>query len=1678
MPWALEIDSSQGSSQRLELMFGHDGMDEGCWPLNQVWPSGSRMGLNRRLIGGMLLLIWQLAVSGANMGEGLIAYWPLDTLHAGLTPDAVGSHDLKASNLTQESVVLGRHDRAFSFRSDQQTLLWRVHEPGQALPINQYPSFSLSMWVKVQGRGQHDLRLFSEGNTLDSNPLFNLGTHSGGIDDRLDVYIRQSGWPTFGHAYSNQQPLDGQWHHLAWVQQEGARRLYVDGKLDTMVLDPQPPGPWRLDNTSLGGILRSQPSHWMTGQLDDVALWRRPLAEQEILELAQYSVGDLLGEGSRTDSLSLSNYLVPRTQNPGTAVASILVEGVDASASWTPTLSIGQGDDHNGLFIIQAQELILNTPLNLFSEGKLLSVRLSMASPEGISIQRSFTIMVIGENALSDSVRIQEFMADNQGNHLDGDGRPTDWVELYNPLSVPVALDGYYLSDDPDNLSKWPLPSIQLGAGEFLLLYGGAPIVDGVVQTDYRDAAGYYHLGFNLNADGEFLGLLLPDGRLIGFDPREGYPPQQENVSYGLDASGLWSFQSRPTPGATNLGGIQGWVGDTTFSVDRGFFDAPFEVVLSTSSGEGATIHYTLDGSLPSPSHGLVYESPLLIDTTTTLRAMAFRDGWEPTNVDTQTYLFVDQVARQPADPPGWPTNWGRNDEVNRQDGAGNGIVPADYEMDPRVVDATLPGYGVREALLDIPSISIVMDQDAFIEPGRGIYALPQSRIEASCSVELLHPDGRRGFQEDCKIEVHGNSSRRPWRMQKHSLRLTFSGEVGVRSLDYPLFEDSHVTRFNQLVLRACFTDSWGLVSWGSSRYRPNDSQYIRDVWMKQSLQDMGQPSSHGRFVHLYVNGLYFGLHDLTERLGADFFADHLGGAPEDWEINADFSSPGPRWNQMRSLDASSDQGLTQLSDYVDLTNLADYFILHFYADAEDWPHHNGYAAANPISGDGRYRFFVWDQEIVLDKFTWNRYDRSDGVGALFQQCRANEDFRRLFADRVHKHLMQGGALSLEASQERYERLAHEIDKAIVAESARWGDTQASTPYGNAVEQPRPLDALDHDNFPPAPHAPNVFFTREDAWLVEKDNVVSHYLPTLHDASSSHGFLRELRAAQLYPSIDAPSFSLKPGPVHVGDQLAMQASSGIIYYSLDGSDPWQPAPLEERIMIEDGAEVWAWVAEDDRYGLAWTQAGFLMDEDWISGRTGVGYEVSPSDYKGFVGLDVGHMRLAQPGVYSRVAFNIDDSSWLESQVSLNLFMRYDDGFVAYLNGHEVARANAPLGSVAWNALARASHDDGAASQFERFDISEHHDKLLEGLNWLTIHGLNVSLTSSDFLMTPKLVASRMDSLVIPQELAHYEQPLVLDHPVHLKARAFHQGQWSALAEATYTPGGLPQPGSLVISELHYHPSDAEQPEFIELLNVSQQSLVMDGLRFTQGVAFTFPAATVLPPGKRLVLMATPLTGEALPPAVMVMGPFEDGSRLSNGGERITLSDAAGVTLLSLEYGDQSPWPEEADGGGHSLVLRDPFNTGDLSDPQAWVASLKPGGSPGMMDWAESGSVQAADEDGDGIPALGEPFHGTSDQVRQQPGEVFWILRDHPVDSVPGSDASLVLQIMHDPTSQRFEIGVEISHDLGDWETLVESVQSYPSLPSEDGREIISVPLPDGEAGHVQRFFRLVYELTP
>lgn len=751
-------------------------------------------------------------------------------------------------------------------------------------------------------------------------------------------------------------------------------------------------------------------------------------------------------------------------------------------------------------------------------------------------------------------LRINEVAASNQSGIRDGNGNRSDWIEILNPNPVAIDLAGYRLTDSATNPAKWIFPSVTLPPGGLLVIFASG--------EDTPDPEGNLHTNFSLAAGGEYLAILRPDGT-VDDDFAPAFPPQFADVTYGRHpVGGQLRFFSPPTPGTANGPGYEGVVEPPGFSVTRGFHDSPFMISLASPTPL-AEIRYTLDGSKPGPADGMLFQGdPVPVSTTTKLRALAHRPGWLSRPVQTHSYIFVDHVARQPADPAGWPENWGFDSEVK-------GIVPSDYEMDPRVVDNTLPGYGIRDALLDIPSISINLPVEDFITPPGGIYASPLNRVEKECSVEFLPVDGTSGFQTDCKVEIHGNSSRRPFRMQKHSLRLTFSSSVGPSKLDFPLFPDTAVDSFNQLVLRACFTDSWALASWDPARYRPNDSQYLRDVWMKRSIRDMGQPGSHGRFVHLYVNGLYFGLHDLTERLKEDFFADHFGGEKEHWQINADFSTSTPRWTQLMAVANSPSiataAGLEAIRPFIDLENFADYMLLHFFADAEDWPHKNGYAAANPVSGDGRFRFFVWDQEIALDKFSWNRYNANSGgnsPGPLFQRLRLNPEFRLLFADRAARHLFNGGALSLAATTGRYLELASKIDKAIVAESARWGDVQAKTPYGSTVQQPNPLTNRDHDAYPPAPNATSpggIFFTREQSWLVEQDNIIHHHLPIILSPTDSRGILQELRANNLYPAIDAPTFSQHGGIVPPGTTLTVTAPLGAIFLTSDGSDPHDPA---------------------------------------------------------------------------------------------------------------------------------------------------------------------------------------------------------------------------------------------------------------------------------------------------------------------------------------------------------------------------------------------------------------------------------------------------------------------------------------------------------------------------------------
>ncbi|MGE5611715.1 MAG: chitobiase/beta-hexosaminidase C-terminal domain-containing protein, partial [Bacillota bacterium] len=346
--------------------------------------------------------------------------------------------------------------------------------------------------------------------------------------------------------------------------------------------------------------------------------------------------------------------------------------------------------------------------------------------------------------------------------------------------------------------------------------------------------------------------------------------PELEGLTLTPD---LEQYFTAPTPGAANsLSSVWGFVADTKFSHDRGFYEAPFSVTITTTTPD-AQLRYTTDGSEPTPTNGLLYTGPIPIATTTVLRAMAFKAGFISSNVDTQTYLFLNNVIQQPASPGGFP-------KVNSG-------INWDYEMDPNVVNNPAYRSEIIDDLKSIPSLSLVADTDELFGL-EGIYqnaGKSGPAWERAASVEWINPDGSQGFQIDAGLRMYGAAGRSD-RYPKHSFRLLFKDQYGAGKLKYPVFENalfgnSAVDEFDTLVLRGGFNNTW---TYGKVSDDLKHAQYLQDAFAAATQLAMGEPAPHQQFVHLYINGLYWGLYAVAERPSAPFAASYVGGKKEDYD--------------------------------------------------------------------------------------------------------------------------------------------------------------------------------------------------------------------------------------------------------------------------------------------------------------------------------------------------------------------------------------------------------------------------------------------------------------------------------------------------------------------------------------------------------------------------------------------------------------------------------------------------------------------------------------------------------------------------------------------------------------------------------------------------------------------------
>ena len=375
-----------------------------------------------------------------------------------------------------------------------------------------------------------------------------------------------------------------------------------------------------------------------------------------------------------------------------------------------------------------------------------------------------------------------------------------------------------------------------------------------------------------------------------------------------------------------------------------------------------AEIYYTTDGSSPT-TESTRYTSPLTFEKTTLLRAIEVIDG-NSSAIATASYILMSSVLSQPNDPEGYPSEWGKYTQIE-------GTAIADYEMDPEMTGSSTLRPKIIQGLKQLPILSVVTDKDNLFshendEDRGGIYIFTGPPVgdatghgwTRQCSAELFGGPQQHDLTIDCGLKLHGGHGRLAEKNPKHSFRLQFKKDYGPSSLNYPVFGENEPSKFDQLILRCHFGNSWQ--HWGEGNRVA--AQYTRDVWARRMQRKISDIGSNALYVHLFLNGMYWGIYNIAERIDDAFGRNHIGGKKSDYDVvkieedggNHIEASEGTidAWYEMletvyaaggriNNYPLTPEEAYEKLDTLLDKENFIDYMIINQYGGNTDWDHHN-----------------------------------------------------------------------------------------------------------------------------------------------------------------------------------------------------------------------------------------------------------------------------------------------------------------------------------------------------------------------------------------------------------------------------------------------------------------------------------------------------------------------------------------------------------------------------------------------------------------------------------------------------------------------------------------------------------------------------------------------------------------
>lgn len=1139
-------------------------------------------------------------------------------------------------------------------------------------------------------------------------------------------------------------------------------------------------------------------------------------------------------------------------------------------------------------------------------------------------------------SAAADQLYLSEFVAASDDAFLDNDGDPTDWLEIHNPGDVPVSLEGYHLTDDPDNLTKWTFPGISLFPG-----------VHAVIFASGKDRAGFgapLHTNFRLSAGGEYLALVAPDGVTVVSEYAPEFPTQIPGFSYGVEggtADGPRGYFSPPTPRLPNGSINQAPLLAPVITPACATFNDQIEVSLALG-GPAGQIRYTTDGSLPIASSPL-YSGPLTLTNTTDLRARVFDPQSNQGGVTAGGH-FQKLATSSNLGGINPPQAFTSNLPIMVVENFGRGSVPGPGQLlqTARVAVFNVDPVTGRSSLGGTPDACFRIGIRRRGQSSSG-FAKPQYRVELREEDDSDLDSPLLGLPSESDWVFNG-----PW-TDKSLVRNAFSFDLA-RTLGNQAPRTRHFEMFLS-------TNGGELTA----------SEYVGVYVLFESIKlgenrtdlaeltpdDNADPELTGGYLMRFeppgIAGQgpratgWTSVEIIEPRAPTTAQRNYVGQYYDDFVATLGWSRrSGP--NNTGTVNPDPESGYPA---FIDVPSFVNHFIISELGRDQDAYVRSDYMSKD--RGGKLHKGPVWDHNLIMgtgccfdnrNPMGWQYRDSYNRGGRdhsyepdWFVPLMQDPDFRQKVIDRWSE-LRRGGPFQNENLFARLDSFADPLAEAAVRNFTRW-----NTLSQNGPGFPSPATSTWEQQ---------VDFIK--GWLTERTDWIDLQFPMVPEYSEADGSV-----------------------IDPGGEVAVQ-SENAIYYTTDGSDPRLPgggvSPQAVALPPSLGSvpktffpreSTWSFLDDGSDRGKSdlvvgnpsynstnWKHPDY-DDSGWATGAGifGFGGIGNPR-----VTLTTTLDRFPTGGgsqiacYYFRKNFEVEDA---DGVFTLKAGVLRDDGVIIYLNGQEAGRSNIPEGTVLGFQDLTGGPSIPSDEEANYFEVPLDPALLIDGTNVIAVALHQQTSGSSDLGFDLELTG----------DVSPGDAPSVtLSGTTTIRARSLDgDGEWSGLNKGLFVVGTPAGPDNLIVSELNYHPVSPtaselaaiptlnnDDFEWIELHNIGSETIDLSRVSLVDGVSAEIATGATLAPGGYTLLVADLAAfelryGSGLP----IAGTYDN--RLSNDGEPLRLDDRIGSPIALFTYKDN--WSRESDGNGSTLVLRDDSSRpADYNDFLVWQASGVPGGTPG------------------------------------------------------------------------------------------------------------------------------------